>query len=284
VATFIFFATTTASHAADAVSTRNERAGDTDLRLSSPSVASLAMPAESSASSDPTSADNTKPTKNWRLTLYPALVWAPIFGASVTEPPPPSSPPSTPSESGSTSGSLNGALFVGGRLEINQWSVETNVLWAGLSAKRENPLVKVDMDFVFGQAMAGREVVPDLFLEGGVRRLALSIGITVVNFPTLNRQPGFWDPLIGLTYRRRLSQKWTVFLHGDGGGFGVGSDVDVTATGRAEWQFTRHFGLTFGYGGFPFRQNDTSTRADLWVWHFLLMPGFWSPGASSCPS
>jgi hypothetical protein len=46
-------------------------------------------------------------------------------------------------------------------------------------------------------------------------------------------------------------------MHGDGGGFGVGSDVDVTATGRAEWQFVRHFGLSMGYGGMHFSQSKT---------------------------
>jgi hypothetical protein len=42
------------------------------------------------------------------------------------------------------------------------------------------------------------------------------------------------------------SGEMTDLLHGDGGGFGVGSEVDMTATGRAEWQFARHFGIAMG--------------------------------------
>jgi hypothetical protein len=49
-------------------------------------------------------------------------------------------------------------------------------------------------------------------------------------------------------------------MHGDGGGFGIGFDVDVTASGRAEWQFVRHCGLAMGYGGMHFSQSETIAR------------------------
>ena len=274
VTTLVFCATPITIRAADAGFSGKENSGSNDLRVSSPSVTPLAVAADSNESSDPQATGEVKEPKNWHLAIYPAWAWAPIFGASVTEPPPPSSPPGAPSESGDTSTSLNGALFVGGRLEINKWDAEANLLWAGLSAKRENPLVKVNMDFIFGQAMAGHEVLSNLYLEGGVRRLALSIDATVESLPTLHRQPGFWDPLVGLTYRRHLSKKWTVFLHGDGGGFGVGSDVDVTATARAEWQFARHFGLTFGYGGLHFSKSDTVAGSTLKISPTLHGPIF----------
>jgi hypothetical protein len=34
--------------------------------------------------------------------------------------------------------------------------------------------------------------------------------------------------------------------HVDGGGFGVGSDVDIGASIRADWRFVKHFGVMFG--------------------------------------
>jgi hypothetical protein len=74
---------------------------------------------------------------------------------------------------------------------------------------------------------------PTFYVEGGVRRLALDIHATVGSSIAI-RSPGYWDPLIGLTYCRQLGRKWRILIHGDGGGFGVGSDVDVTATARAE--------------------------------------------------
>lgn len=193
---------------------------------------------------------------SWHITIYPVLAWAPIFGASVTLPLIPGQPIATPSPSGSTSSSLNGAYFGGARFEKGKWSADAEFMWAALSAQRQNPLVAVKLDFVFGNAMAGHEMLPNLYVEGGVRRLALDIHATIES-SSASRSPGYWDPLIGLTYRRQLGKKWRILIHGDGGGFGVGSDVDVTATGRAEWQFARHFGIAMGYGGMHFSESDT---------------------------
>ena len=209
----------------------------------------------------------------WDVAIYPALAWVPIFGASVTLPPLPSLPINTPGPSGSTSSSLNGAFFGGARIEKAKWSVDALFMWAALSAQRKTPFADVNLDFVFGNAMAGREVLPNLYVEGGVRRLALDIHATVGS-SSASRSPGFLDPLVGLTYRRQLGRKWRILIHGDGGGFGVGSDVDVTATGRAEWQFARHFGISMGYGGMHFSESDTVAGRTLTISPTLNGPIF----------
>jgi len=94
-------------------------------------------------------------------------------------------------------------------------------MWAALSAHRETPFAKVNLDFVFGDIMAGREILPGLYAEGGVRRLSLDIHAAVES-SSASRSPGFWDPLVGLTYRRQFGRKWRILIHGDGGGFGPG--------------------------------------------------------------
>ena len=221
-------------------------------------VAPLQLATDGQAPSPPPQTSGTPAQKpySWHIAIYPVLAWAPIFGASVTLPPLPSQPIATPGPSGSTSSSFNGAYFGGVRFEKGKWSADAEFMWAALSAQRKNPFVDVKLDFVFGNAMAGREMLPNLYVEGGVRRLALDIRATVES-SSASRSPGYWDPLIGLTYRRQLGKKWRILIHGDGGGFGVGSDVDVTATGRAEWQFARHFGIAMGYGGMHFSDSDT---------------------------
>ena len=45
--------------------------------------------------------------------------------------------------------------------------------------------------------------------------------------------------------------------------FDVGTDVDITATGRAEWQFARHFGITMGYGGMHLSESHTANGQTL---------------------
>jgi hypothetical protein len=187
----------------------------------------------------------------WHTAIYPALAWVPIFGTSVTLPPLPSQPIAP---SGNTGGSFNGAYFGGARFEKGKWSADALFMWAALSGERTTPHTSINLDFIFGDAFVGREVLPDLYLEGGFRRLALDINATVLT-DSASGSPGYWGPLIGLTYRRQLGKKWRVLIHGDGGGFGVGSDVDVSATGRAEWQFAHHFGLTMGYGGMHFSES-----------------------------
>jgi len=80
--------------------------------------------------------------------------------------------------------------------------------------------------------------------------------------------------LVGLTYRRQLGRKWRILIHGDGGGFGAGSDVDIAAFGRAEWQFAHHFGMTTGYGGWHFSKSDTVLRKTLTISPTLNGPIF----------
>jgi hypothetical protein len=134
-------------------------------------------------------------------------------------------------------------------------------------------LVDVNLDLILGDAMAGREILPNFYVEGGVRSLALDIHATVGS-STANRSPGYWDPLIGLTYRRQIGTKWRILIHGDGGGFGVGSDVDVTATARAEWQLARHFGIAMGYGGMHFSDSNTVNGRSLKISPSLHGPIF----------
>ena len=192
-------------------------------------VAPIQLTTDGKAPSPPPQTAGTPAKKpyGWHIAIYPALAWAPIFGTSATL-------PGQPGPSGSTSSSLNGLFAAGARFEKGKWSADAMFMWAALSAQRKNPLVDVNLDLILGDAMAGREILPNLYMEGGVRRLALDIHATVGS-SSASRSPSYWDPLVGLTYRRQLGRKWRILIHGDGGGFGVGSDVDVTATARAEW-------------------------------------------------
>jgi len=239
----------------------NAVAGDGDSGTAKPDstiLAALAPPklATFDGGSSAPSQPPEKPPYGWKIAVYPVMGWAPIFGTSVTLPPRPSNPIVVTE---STTSSLNGAYFGGARVELGKWSAEGLFMWASLGASRQTPTTDVNLDFVFGDGMVGYRVLPGLYAEGGVRRLALTLKATDAA-GSVSRSPGFWDPIIGLTYSRELGKKWRVVMHGDGGGFGAGSDVDVTATGRAEWQFVRHCGLSMGYGGMHFSQSDTVAK------------------------
>jgi len=213
-----------------------------------------------------------KDPKDWNVEIYPVYAWAPFMGATATLPSFPNLPtlPDLPNgdgsrPSGSANTGLSGAAFAGFRVEKSKWLVESSVLWAGLHANKDTPKVNIGLNVVFGQAMGGREVAPGLTVEGGFRRLALNMSAQLGNFPEISGKPGVWDPLVGVTYRRPLSRKWQVDLHGDGGGFGVGSDVTYAFTGRMDYRFSKHFGLALGYGLLHFKISNTVLNRSLTI-------------------
>jgi hypothetical protein len=222
--------------------------------------------------------DRWKDPSAWQIAIYPIFAWAPVFGISTRE------LPSSPGGGGGggnllppsdSSSSFNGAAFAGFRIEKSKWSADGTVLWAGLSSERNsNPFARISVDAIFGQLFVGREIVPNLFLEGGFRRMALNVSLELGAFPTVSGKPGVWDPLVGLTYRRQLTKKWRVLAHADGGGFGVGSDVDIGVTARAEWQFARHFGIAMGYGLLHFNITSTIAQRNLEIKQTLNGPIF----------
>ncbi len=209
--------------------------------------------------------DAAKKPSEWDISVYPIYAWAPLFGADVTTPTFPDQPGGTTPPTGSASGSFDGAALAGFRIQKGHWSAASNILWAKVSADQTDPKVHIGLNVVFGQMMGGREVLPNLFVEGGVRRMALKISAQVTTYPEVNTKPGVWDPLVGVTYRRDLGKKWRLYAHIDGGGFGVGSDVTMAGTGVAEWRFAKHFGMVFGYSALHFKigepvPNQPSTK------------------------
>lgn len=216
--------------------------------------------------------------KDWNVELYPVFVWAPFMGATVRLPQFPNLPDlpdlpnGPPGPSGNASSSLNGAAFFQIRVEKSKWAGEANILWAGLAASTTTPRVKINLDIVYGQAMGGREVLPNFWVEGGVRRMALNVRATLLDFPEVGRKPGITDPLVGLSYRRPLGRKFRLDLHADGGGFGVGSDVDYALTGRVDWRFAKHFGTSLGWGLLHLKISNTVLQRNLTISQTLNGP------------
>jgi hypothetical protein len=130
-------------------------------------------------------------------------------------------------------------------------------LWAAVGGDRpDNPKLTVDADIIYFHATGGRTIYKDLSLTAGVRHYALKYDIKLAEQPTFSRKPGFTDPLVGLGWHhagRRLETHATF----DGGGFGVGADVDLAAAFHLDWKPVSHFGLTGGYNVLYFKASDT---------------------------
>jgi hypothetical protein len=104
--------------------------------------------------------------------------------------------------------------------------------------------------------------------------MAVNLKANVEGFDPVERKPGVWDPLVGLTWRKEAGPKWTLEADVDGGGFGVGSDVDVGGALRADWRLTRRVGLRFGYSIMHFKITNTVAQRTLEISQTLHGPSF----------
>jgi hypothetical protein len=193
--------------------------------------------------------------EGWDVAVYPVLVWVPI-GIDIDVDVPPFD------GNGGGAGKIvdsrfDGAFFGGVAASNGVWRIEGYGIWAGFGGDRaERPHLVVDMDLIYGDAKLGRRVAPDVFVTAGVRRVALKYDITLGDLPHLARKPGIWDPLVGIAWHRvGPTIEWHASV--DGGGFGVGADVDVGAEFRVDWKPLRHFGFTAGYNVLYLKVSDS---------------------------
>ena len=211
--------------------------------------------------------------KDWKITLYPVLAWLPLtIDIDVNVP---------PHDDGDAGGSGNildgrfdGAFFGGASASNGVWRIEGFGMWAAVGGDRpERPLLVVDVDIIYGDAKFGRRIAPSLFLMGGVRRLALEYDVALGDLPRFSRKPGFWDPIIGIGWHKVGPKlEWHATI--DGGGFGVGTDVDLGASVRVDWKPLRVFGLTAGYNYLYLKASDTIAGREI-----TLKPTFHGPAA-----
>ena len=198
-------------------------------------------------------AQNASP-EGWTVTVYPVFAWLPVdigLGVDVED-----------GEGGNASGEIldsrfDGAYFGGAAATNGLWRMEGYGIWAAFGGDRPDlPFLDVDLDVIYGDVRVGRRVAPDLFVTGGVRRVALQYELAVASFPRLSRKPGVWDPIVGIGWHRvRPKFEWHASF--DGGGFGVGSDVDLAAGVHVDWKPVPHFGIAVGYNVLYLKVTDS---------------------------
>jgi hypothetical protein len=208
-----------------------------------------------------TGAPGSSAGNDWRVTVYPVLAWVPLdIDIDVNIPP-----------SGGDAGGIgeivdsqfDGAFFGGVAASNGTWRVEGYGLWASFGGNRpDRPFLAVDLDLIYGSGKLGRRIAPDLYVTGGVRRIAIDYDITLGNLPTLSRKPGVWDPIVGLGWHRERDKvEWHATI--DGGGFGVGADVDLGASVSVDWKPFSHFGLTAGYNVLYLKVSDSVAAREI---------------------
>lgn len=194
------------------------------------------------------------PDGNWNVTVYPIFAWLPIsIGIDVDVP---------EGDGGGLFGEIvdsrfDGAYFGGVAATNGPWRVEGYGMWAAFGGDRPDlPFLEVDLDVVYGDIRLGRRVARDFYVTGGVRRVALKYDIALGTLPRLSGEPGVWDPVVGIGWHRvRPKFEWHASF--DGGGFGVGSDVDLAAGVHIDWKPVPHFGIAAGYNVLYLKVTDS---------------------------
>ena len=191
---------------------------------------------------------------DWKVAIYPIFAWVPLGIDIDVEVP--------PFEGGGggagaiVDGRFDGAFLGGFSAAKGLFRVDGDGLWAAVGGDRpERPFLRVDVDVIYFHLTGGVKVVKDLYVTGGVRRLALKYNVALGDLPEFERKPGVWDPLVGLGWHS-YHNKLEVHATFEGGGFGVGTDVEYAGAFRLDWKPLSHFGLTGGYNYLYFKLSD----------------------------
>ena len=187
---------------------------------------------------------------SWNV-VYPVAVWMPLFGVDVTLPvssPCPACESAVPEGSGSSKG-LSGAFFGGVRFEfVDRFEVLANYNYAGLTASRETPFFRADVQLTLASVMGGVRVFGPVFVQGGARYHGLDATFTVRTFPAVDWNPGEWSPAFGAGFRTAVRDDWRVYGHIDWSGVGSSDLATTNAEVRVEWRPWSHFAVVGGYG------------------------------------
>jgi len=187
-----------------------------------------------------------------KITIYPLLVHAPIFGATLHLPDAGGGGEGG-DQTATTDWSFNAAYMAGVSFEGPRWFAEGNGLWAALSASRATPVGSLDANTYFFTTRGGVRVFGRFSATAGVRYISVKLDATLTEavnpHDTISggTKPTVWDPLIGLDWRGPASGRWTFDAAFQGGGFGVGTDVDLQGDFYADRHFGDHFDLRLGY-------------------------------------
>jgi hypothetical protein len=182
------------------------------------------------------------------VVIYPILVQAPVFGATVDVP----SIPGSGGGSATTEWGFNSAYMGGMELHGKGVFGEVDVLWTKPSASHDaTPRLDVESDIWALTLKGGYRVYKGLGITAGARYLSLDLDATM-EFPqagvTLNGSStrSRWLPFVGADWRRLAAPRWTLDLSADVGVSG-GSDTSTRVRARADWQPVPHLSIRLGY-------------------------------------
>ena len=196
---------------------------------------------------------------DWKISIYPVFAWMPIsIGIDVNVPPVSGGGGTGPEFGGKiVDGRFDGAFFGGMSAAKGTWRIDADGLWAGVGGDRlERPILRVDVDAIYGHGSIGRRIYSDLYATVGVRRMALKYEIELAG-REFERKPGLWDPLIGIGWHHEPATNWTCTRRSKAAASASAPTWTSPRRFRLDWKPTTHFGITAGYSLLYFKLSHT---------------------------
>ncbi|HET9830198.1 MAG TPA: hypothetical protein VFP91_00755, partial [Vicinamibacterales bacterium] len=160
-------------------------------------------------------------------------------------------------QTGSTDVALNAAYMAGMTVRADRWMGMFRGQWAALSATRQSPRLSIDTDAYFFVGKGGVRLLDDFWVTGGFRRISVTIDASLT-LPIVDRsisgstKKAVTDPLIGVEWQHKMGRV-AIDTSFDGGGFGAGTDADVSADANLDIRLFKHLDLRLGYSFFYYK-------------------------------
>ena len=74
-----------------------------------------------------------------------------------------------------------------------------------MSGSVDAPHFNVTVDTISFKVIGSVAVAPALYIDGGVRRFALNMTASILDFQPVTWKPGIWEPVVGVTFRPQLN-------------------------------------------------------------------------------
>jgi hypothetical protein len=148
-------------------------------------------------------------------------------------------------------------------MQNERWLLSSDLIYMDLEANAEfaNGTTTATMQETLFEVAGGYRVTPAVTLLAGARYVDLGVGLSYAG-PSLEQDAdaskSWVDPFVGAHVTAALGERWWLGVHGDVGGFGVGSELAWQAYANVGFRASDLVSVVAGYRAFDVDYQDGS--------------------------
>ena len=161
---------------------------------------------------------------------------------------------------------LDMAAMLHFEMKNDRWVLSSDLVYMDLEGSEDtaNGTATASVTETLFEVAGGYRLSPAVTLLAGARLVDLGIGIRYAG-PSLDREAeaskSWVDPIVGVHVTAPLSERWWLGLHGDVGGFGVGSDLAWQAYANVGFRASDLVSVVAGYRAIDIDYQEGSGHA-----------------------